>query len=69
MLACEFGCKNWYTGPTERPKGMRRDTFDKKTEEHALLVDRAMRLIRPRIARADRRGQVDQLGAMLRAGM
>ena len=69
ILAGRLGCKTWYAPPTERPKGMRRDTFYRLVDQQAELVRRANVIIQPRLARARRRGQAAYWGAMLRAGM
>ncbi|MGQ0533500.1 MAG: hypothetical protein ACT4OF_12540 [Caulobacteraceae bacterium] len=69
VLAGRLDCASWYAPPTERPKGMRRETFNRLAEEHARLVQKAMAIVRPRIARAAARGVAAHLAAMMRAGM
>lgn len=69
MLAGRLGCKTWYSEPTERPKGMHRETFLRLAEEHAEAVRAAMAVVGPRLRRAAARGQMAYLGALLRAGM
>ncbi len=69
VIAGRLGCKHWFAPPTERPKGMKRETFNRLADEHAQLVEQAMRVIRPRLARASVRGTAAQFGAMLRYGM
>lgn len=69
ILAGRLDCPNWYTPPNERPKGMRRATFNRLADEHARLVEDAMRVIRPRLMRAAGRGIVGQMSALLRYGM
>lgn len=70
LLAGRLGCPNWYTAPTERPRGMRRETFNRLADEHARLVRQAMSVIGPRLMRAaGRNGLVGQMTAVLRYGM
>jgi hypothetical protein len=69
LLAGRLDCPNWYTPPNERPKGMRRATFNRLADEHAQIVTEAMRIIRPRLMRASRHGFVGQMSALLRYGM
>jgi hypothetical protein len=69
LLAGRLECPNWYTPPTERPKNMKRATFNRLADEHARLVAEAMRVIRPRLMRAAGRGIVGQMSALLRYGM
>jgi hypothetical protein len=69
LIAGQLDCPNWFTPPKARPKGMRRETFNRLAEEHARLVQQAMAIVRPRLARAARRGVAAQMGALMRAGM
>lgn len=70
LLAGRLECANWYSPPKERPKGMRRETFNRLADEHAALVQEAMRVVRPRIMRAvGRAGIAGQMMAALRYGM
>ncbi len=69
MLACKLGCDNWFSEPKERPKGMHRKTFEDLAQRHAEAVRDAMRVIGPRLARAQARGPAAYIGALVRAGM
>jgi hypothetical protein len=69
MLAGRIGCGAWYEPPKERPKGMHRKTFEALATRHAAAVRDAMRVIGPRLARAQARGAAAYIGALVRAGM
>lgn len=69
MLAGRLGCETWYSTSKERPKGMHRRTFEALATRHAEAVQEAMRVIGPRLARAQARGPGAYLGALIRAGM
>lgn len=70
LIAGRLGCKTWYEPPTERPKGMRRETFNRLADEHARLVEQAMAVIKPKLAQASARGGVvAEIGALIRYGM
>ena len=69
VLAARLGCDAWFSPPKARPKGMHRETFNRLADEHGRAVQRAMAIIRPRLARASARGGVSHLGALLRWGL
>jgi hypothetical protein len=68
-LAGQLGCDNWHSEPNERPVGMRRETFARLAVEHAKAKQNALRIVGPRLARAQARGGPAYLMAMLKAEM
>jgi len=68
-IAGQLGCENWYGPITDRPKGMRRDKFERLARDHEDLCRQARAILQPRLLRASMRGPAAYWGAMIRAGM
>lgn len=49
-LAAQLGCSAWYAPPTQRPHGMTAAKFLRLAREHEASVQKAMKLLGPRIA-------------------
>ena len=69
VMASRLELDNWFDTPTHRPKGMRRDTFERLADRHAEIVGKAHARVAPRLRRAAEKGPDALLLARLRAGL